>query len=267
MNMQKVIKSEQNSKRLEQVLLDGQVVDRKWLKKHGYQRTAIDYYLRSGKLESVGRGAYRRPGPPLKWEHLFYSLQELGYSLHIGGQSALDLQGYVHYLPLGNLQKEITLYGKSKLPTWIKDMDNSIKFTAYKQKGFTKLPKKSLTTITFGHWDWELTISSVELALFEMLGQVKDETDFSVADKYFESATVLRVELLNELLQSSTHVQTKRLFMWFADRHSHQWSSQIDGENIDLGSGKRSIIKGGVFDKKYNITVPKEMMQNEELFF
>ena len=149
--MQKYIKDKLNSSRLEQVLFDGQVVDRRWLKKHGYKRTAIDYYIRSGKLESLGRGVYRRPGPPLKWEHLFYSLQELGYLLHVGGQSALDLQGYKHYLDFRNIKKEITLYGKSRLPSWIKNIDNNISFIAYKQKGFDKLPTNSLTTVAFGH--------------------------------------------------------------------------------------------------------------------
>lgn len=265
--MQKDINNEQKTKRLEHVLLDGQVVDRKWLKEKGYERTAIDYYVRSGKLESVGHGVYRRPGPPLKWEHLLYSLGELGSCLHIGGQSALDLQGYAHYLSLGDMQREITLYGKSKLPVWMNSIDNNVKFIAYAQKGFDKLPKNSLTAIVFGHWDWKLNLSSVELALFELLSQVKDESDFLVADKYFESATVLRAELLNELLYSCTHIQTKRLFMWFTDRHSHQWSGMLNRDIIDLGSGKRSIIKGGEFDKKYNITVPREMLNSEELFF
>lgn len=265
--MQKNINSEQNTKRLEQVLLDGQVVDRKWLKEKGYERTAIDYYVRSGKLESVGHGVYRRPGPPLKWEHLFYSLGELGSCLHIGGESALDLQGYTHYLSLGDMQRKITLYGKNKLPAWVNNVDNNVKFIAYAQKGFEKLPKNSLATIVFGHWDWKLSLSSVELALFELLSQVKDESAFLAADKYVESATVLRAELLNELLYSCTHIQTKRLFMWFADRHSHQWSGMLNRDIIDLGSGKRSIIKGGAFDKKYNITVPREMLNSEKLFF
>ena len=112
-----------------------------------------------------------------------------------------------------------------------------------------------------------MNLSTVELALFELLTQVKDESDFSVADKYFESATILRPELVNALLQSCTHIQTKRLFMWFADRHAHQWSRNIDRDDIDLGSGKRVIIKGGALDKKYKITVPREMTYNEALFF
>lgn len=265
--MQNRNKVKPDSHRLEQILPDGQVVNRTWLQDKGYERSTIDYYIRSGKLESVGRGVYRRPGPPLKWEHLLYSLGELGFTLHVGGRSALDLQGYEHYVSLGSSQKVITLYGKSKIPAWIKNTDSNVKFTAYMQKEFPILPDNSLTTMMFGHWDWELNISTVELALVELLGQVKDESGFLVADKYFESATTLRPKLINELLHSCTRIQTKRLFMWFADRHSHQWSQAIDRNTIDLGSGKRVIIKGGALDKNYNITVPREMAYNETFFF
>ncbi len=265
--MQNMNNTKPNTHRLEEILPDGQVINRKWLLKKGFARTTVDYYVRSGKLESVGRGAYRRPGPPLKWEHIFYSLQELGFKLHIGAQSALDMQGFAHYLSLGHKGKPITLYGKGKIPVWVNKINNNVNFTTHSQKGFLKLPQDSLTTLPFGHWDWELNLSTVELALFELLTQIKDESDFSVADKYFESATILRPELVNTLLQSCTHIQTKRLFMWFADRHAHQWSRNIDRNNIDLGSGKRVIIKGGALDKKYNITVPREMIYNEALFF
>jgi len=253
--------------RLEQILPDGQVVNREWLQQKGFERTAIDYYVRSGKLERVGRGVYRRPGPPLKWEHLLYSLQELGYTLHVGGQGALDLQGFSHYLSLGNVKKVITLYGKTKVPTWLIKLNSDVSFVSYGQKGFTALPVYSLKTIAFGHWDWELNISTVELALFEFLGQVKDESGFSMADKYFESAMTIRPKLINELLQSCTNIQTKRLFMWFADRHNHQWLSAIDQDKVNLGSGKRAIIKGGSLDTKYNITVPREMTHDDPFFF
>ena len=265
--MQNKIDNKPISRYLDQNLSDGQVVNRKWLQGKGYVKSTIDYYVRSGKLESVGRGVYRRPGPPLKWEHLFYSLQELGYRLHIGAQSALDLQGHAHYLEMGSKAKTITLFGYDKLPVWINKVSDTIQFSAFFEKGFAKLPENALTTYIFGHWDWELKMSTVELALFELLGQVKDEADFLVADKYFESATILRPELLNALLHTCTHIQTKRLFLWFADKHAHQWNRHIDRSDIDLGSGKRVIVKGGRLDKTYNITVPKEMTDNETLFF
>ena len=58
---------------------------RAWLAVRGFKRPLVDYYLRSGALVPVARGAYRRPGPPLKWEHVVYSLQELGYASMWGG--------------------------------------------------------------------------------------------------------------------------------------------------------------------------------------
>ena len=78
---------------IESCLPEGQIVDRDWLKRHGFERPLVDYYLRSGALEAVARGVYRRPGPPLKWEHVVYSLQALGYPVHVGGRSALEFAG------------------------------------------------------------------------------------------------------------------------------------------------------------------------------
>jgi hypothetical protein len=265
--MQNKQKYKPSTPRLEETLLDGLIVNRQWLQTKGYTRPTIDYYVRSKKLENIGRGVYRRPGPPLKWEHVCYSLQELGYALHIGAHSALDLQGFAHYLAIGQNEKPIALFGENKLPAWVNQISDDIRFVAFAQKTFSKLPKNSLTTHTFGHWDWELKISTVELALFELLSQIKEESDFWTADSYFESATILRPELVNALLRTCTHVQTKRLFLWFADRHAHQWSHRIDRDGLDLGSGKRAIVKGGTLDKKYHITVPREMAYNDELFF
>ena len=257
--MQKYRSNKPKVLRLEQIVPDGQIVNRKWPYNKGYGRSIIDYYLRSGKLESVARGVYRRPGPPLKWQHLFYSLSELGYTHHIGGKSALDLQDYIHHISYGNKQKIISLFGDKKLPSWINEINTDIKFVSFAQKGFVKLPKDSFTTITFGHWDWKLKLSSTELALFELLSLVKEEIDFLIADEYFKSATMLNPKLLNTLLQMCTHIQIKRLFLWFSNRHSHQWSINIDQNNIELGSGKRAVVKGGVLDKRYNITIPKNM--------
>ena len=57
---------EESSETLENTLPEGLVVDRTWLNARGVTRPSIDYYLRAGRLQAVARGAYRRPGPPLK---------------------------------------------------------------------------------------------------------------------------------------------------------------------------------------------------------
>lgn len=248
---------------LSTALPDGLVVNRKWLKEKGFDRTAVDYYVRSGKLVRVGRGAYRRPGPPLKWEHIVYSLQESGCSVHVGGRSSLDLQGIAHYLSMGGIQT-VELYGINKLPGWLGKPDSSVRLNARGNAGFDKLPDDALTTIPFGHWDWRLKFSTMELALFELLDDLNDESGFSLADKYFESATVLRPKMLNSLLQDCKRIRTKRLFLWFADRHRHQWLKKINKEAVDLGSGKRMIAKSGALDKIYKITVPRSMAGDKD---
>ncbi len=49
-----------------------------------------------------------------------------------------------------------------------------------------------------------------------------------------------------------------------AEKSGHQWFSKIKLDNVDLGSGKRSIIPNGIYVTKYQITVPKEFEPNEE---
>lgn len=261
--MQKNNLNKPDSVLLTNFLPDGLVVNRKWLKKKGFERTAVDYFVRSGKLERVGHGAYRRPGPPLKWEHLVYSLQELGSPVHVGGRSALDQQGMAHYLHMGDMQT-VELYGVNKLPGWLNALQLPAKLVAKGTGEMSKLPSDAITTRPFGHWDWQLRFSTVELALFELLGKVKDESGFSLADKYFESAATLHPKLLNKLLRSCRQIKTKRLFLWFSDRHHHAWRSKLNTVNVDLGSGKRMIIKGGALDKKYAITVPRFMTGEQD---
>lgn len=56
----------------------------------------------------------------------------------------------------------------------------------------------------------------------------------------------------------SRSVKVKRLFLWFADRHSHAWFERLDCNGLDRGRGKRMLFKGGKLDSKYWITVLKE---------
>ncbi len=260
--MQNIVKYKLKKPKLEQILPEGLVVNREWLYKQGYERYSIDYFLRSKRLQQIDRGLYRRPGPPLKWQHLIYSFQIMGKKLHVGGKSALDIQGFAHYLKQNIKQEKITLYGEDKIPTRF-----SNKFIIYKEKCFKTIPKEALTVLPFGHWDWELKISTVELALLEIIREIKNESDFIVVDRYFESVTVLNPNRINKLLKICSHIKTKRLFMWFAKRHHHPWFNNLKIDKINLGKGKREIIKGGILDKTYQITIPREMAKDVSYFF
>jgi len=99
----------------------------------------------------------------------------------------------------------------------------------------------------------------MELALLELLNDVKDEASFKMADTYFEAATTLRPKILNQLLSACKKVYINRLFLWFAKRHDLQCIDSLNISDINLGKGKRMIIRGGSLDKEFQITVPKEM--------
>jgi hypothetical protein len=255
---------ELSNESLEQILPEGLVVDRAWLNAQGVSRSSIDYYLRAGRLEAVARGAYRRPGPALKWEHLVYSLQELGYPIHVGGRAALELQGYTHYLSMSGKQ-QIDLYGVRHIPSSLLTNSASIKLEMHSVELFSKLPAEAISTKPFGHWDWLIRYATPELALLELLAAVNNDTDFSVADKFFEFAVTLRPTLVNTLLDVCTQVKAKRLFLWFATRHNHPWLKQINTSKVNLGGGKRVIVTGGALDKQYQITVPREMQNKGDM--
>jgi hypothetical protein len=253
---------------LEQHLPEGQLVNRTWLQPRGFNRPRVDYFLRAGKLETVAHGVYRRPGPPLKWEHVVFSLNELGCEVRVGGRSALELQGMAHYLPLGKDQR-IDLFGPAKVPTWVTEFKTPYRFVVHNRHLFNPMPKTAVHERPFGSWDWPISYSTPELALLEYLSEVRDAADFSMADKFFESATTLRPNLLNVLLKACKQVKTKRLFLWFSDRHSdHPWRRLLEIEGVDLGRGKRMLIKGGAYDSTYKITVPREMAGgNQDLLY
>lgn len=248
---------------IEQSLPEGQLVNRAWLRARGFSRPRVDYALRAGKLTAVARGIYRRPGPPLKWEHVVYSLNQMGCPVRVGGRSALELQGMAHYLPMGDTQR-IDLCGGGKVPPWVRSFQASFKFTIHTPQLFDPLPEAAVQHRPFGAWDWPIPFSMPELALLELLAGVRQGVDFSMADKFFESAVNLRPGVLRDLLRACTQVKAKRLFLWFSDRHGHAWRQALDTDGVDLGRGKRLIVKGGAYDATYQITVPRGMTVGQE---
>lgn len=242
---------------------EGQLVNRSWLQARGFNRFRVDYAMRAGKLDAVTRGVYRRPGPPLKWEHVVYSLNEMGYKVRVGGRSALELQGLAHYLPLGGVPR-IDLYSPTRLPGWLHRISDAFKFEVHSKRLFRDIPKTALLIKPFGGWDWLIPYSTPELALVELVADVREAADFSIADKFFESAVGLRPRVVRDVLEACDLVKAKRLFLWFSDRHDNSWRRALDIEGIDLGRGKRMLVKGGTYDATYQITVPKEMAAIDE---
>jgi len=54
-----------------------------------------------------------------------------------------------------------------------------------------------------------------------------------------------------------------RLFLYLAEKAGYKWFDHLKTDKVNLGSGKRSIVKHGVYVDKYQMTVPKEWEERE----
>jgi Transcriptional regulator, AbiEi antitoxin, Type IV TA system/Transcriptional regulator, AbiEi antitoxin N-terminal domain len=265
-------------------LPEGLLVDASWLKAQGYSTQLQHLYVNSGWLEQPARSVFRRPRGALSWQQVVISLQTiLNYSpLVVGGRTALELQGYAHYLVQSTTA--VHLYGPKAPPSWVQKLPLPVEFVYHNDgrlfahavgagedrtanwnvgTGEAVNGKSSqdsnVTQVTWGQWDWPLRLSSPERAIFELLDEIPKHETFEQVDALFSGLTNLRPRHLQRLLAECTSVKVKRLFFFFADRHKHAWLKHLDKDSVDLGSGKRMLVKGGVLDRAYQITVPGDL--------
>ena len=110
---------------------------------------------------------------------------------------------------------------------------------------------------------WPVLLSTPERAALEMLDELPKNESFEQADMLMENLVNLRPASMSEMLKDCQSVKAKRLFLWFAERHAHDWFSGLNLAGVNLGSGKRVIALGGRLDSTYGITVPKGLLANE----
>lgn len=104
-----------------------------------------------------------------------------------------------------------------------------------------------------------MVVSTPERAVLELLDELPERATFHDIDMIMEGLSTLSPARLQALLADCHNVKVKRLFFHFADRHNHAWLKRLDRKKIDLGTGKRMLVKGGRYDPKYMITVPKDL--------
>lgn len=234
------------------------MVDTPWLDTHGYRRQWREKYVAHGWLEGVTRGVYRRPSPDagLAWQRVVVSLQRLlDKPVHVGGRTALELQGLSHYVRTGDAPP-VHLYAFQALPGWVSKIVTDAAFVEHKAGKLFDQDAPGLTDMEWGHWAWKVRLSAPERALCELLDELPDRETFHQVDMLMESARTLSPKRVQAVLEACRSIKVKRLFLWFADKQNHVWLKHLDRARIDLGRGKRQIVKDGRFDPTYQITVP-----------
>jgi hypothetical protein len=221
----------------------------------GFGRDLLVKYKNSGWLEPFGRGAYIRSEDKVDWRGALYTLQnQLSLPVHVGGKTALQLKGYAHYLPAR--QNKVFLYGPRGLilPAWFTEDRFGVRFVATRTNLFPADCREGFTD--FKERDFSFRIAAPERAAMEMLHLVPREVGFDEAQLIVENLVALRTDAAQWLLEACRSIKVKRLFLYMAEQKEHPWLSKLDLSKVDLGKGKRMIVRQGRFDAKYRITVP-----------
>ncbi len=250
--------SDTKLKKLLDLCPKGQVCLSSWLNTHHISHDLQRYYRRTGWLESLGQGAYKRAGCEVDWKAALSALQnQTDHKAHAGALTALSLQGYTHYLRWSGEIAHIFMPRGHSLPKWFQEQDWGNEVLVSRTnflptgKGISGYQKEQLT----------LKISEPERAILECLYLVPDHFDLVECYHLMEGLANLRPRLLQPLLEDCKSIKVKRLFLYMAGKAGHQWFKYFNADHIDTGKGDRAIVKGGVYIPEYKISVPQELAE------
>lgn len=242
-------------------LPQGTVLLSSWLVGQGYSLDLQKRYRKSQWLESIGTGAMMRSGDRVDYYGAIYALQKhAGLSIHPGGRTALSLLGKAHYLELSAVKALLFGDEREKLPVWFKEHDWSVEVDYYP----TSFLPKELGLEDFEVKNFSIKVSCAARAMMECLYLAPAKQDLQECFELMEGLNNLRPKIVQQLLEQCSSIKVKRLFLYLADKASHVWMKYLDLQKVDLGKGKRSLVKNGIYIAKYQITVPKELAEDEK---
>ncbi len=236
----------------------GVVLISSWLAKQGYSIDLQKHYRKTNWLQSIGKGAHIRANDKVGYDGAIYALQnQAQLTIHPGGRTALSLLGKAHYLEFS--ANKVVLFGGSgeKLPAWFKKYSWGVKVEYYE----TSFLQQDLGLTEIEVKNFSIKVSGAARALMECLYLAPQKQDLVECFELMEGLNNLPPKQVQTLLENCQSVKVKRLFLYMAEKAKHSWFTYLDVSKIDLGKGKRSIVKNGVFVGKYEITVPKELAE------
>jgi len=236
----------------------GTVATTPWLRELGVSRQLARRYTTSGWIQPMGRAVFLRAGDVVDWFGGVYALQtQLRLSVYAGGSTALSLQGLGHYLLLGD-EAVVHLFSerRERLPSWFKQRAWGVRIEYHSPKLFESSAPGDFTEVKRG--EFSLRLSAPERAILEVLHLATTNDAITHAVELMSGLSTLRPQVLQPLLEGCRSAKVKRLFLWAAESAGHAWFSRLATERLDLGKGKISLYRGGRFDSKYRMTVPKQ---------
>jgi len=121
----------------------------------------------------------------------------------------------------------------------------------------------ALRMTEFSHKNFSLLVSSPARAMMKCLYLMPKEISLYECYELMEGLNNLVPNQVQQLLENCTSVKVKRLFLYLAEKSDHEWVKFLNKEKIDLGKGKRSFAKKGLYIPQYQITVSKDLEDYE----
>jgi len=223
------------------------------LSQKGYTPQLMQKYMKSGWVERLGDGAYKKSHEDATWQGALWALQQ-EKKVYASGKTALELQGYEHFLSLGRRKVYLAYVPPTNIPRWLTNYDFQVDFILTRTKDIESSYLNDISMDGFS-----LKSSCVELAILEVCEKIPRYYTYESAYYFFESLTSLRPTIVQSLLERRASIKAKRLFLHFAARSRHQWFHELNLSRISIGTGVRQIVKGGKIDPEYLITFPKTL--------
>ncbi len=236
-----------------------------WLEQKGISQPLTFLYVKSGWLEKVGAGAFKRAGESVEWPSGLQAVQgQANLNIHLGGKSALQHQGYGHYLPMGeNYPLYLFGYRNLILPAWFKNYLWQVEIIYTQTNLFESSLDEGLTIVDVN--GISVKASMAERAIMEVIYLVPKRETYDEAFQLMGSLSAIRPQVVQSLLEKCNSIKVKRAFMVMAERYNYPWVKELDLSKVDFGKGKREFIKNGYLEPKYLITIPKDSDEDVEV--
>lgn len=249
-----------NAKKLKNLLEhwpSGFAATSQWMKTLGITTQLTQRYLKSGWIESIGRGAYKKTKDKVKWYGALASIQQqLSMCVHLGGPTALAVQGSAHYVRVGKERIFVFSILQQRLPSWFLKHDWGQPIKCIK----TSFLPQDLGIKEADCNGFPVCMSSRERAILESLYLSPQHFDLLECYQMMEGMNDIRPSLVQELLVQCKSIRVKRLFLYMASKAKLPVLEYFDLNKVELGTGDRSIVENGVYDPQYKISIPKALV-------